>query len=131
MSKAKKTTKLTLEEAEKLKPVLSKLGLEIKVVYENKCILCGKKFTSKNEERLAKKLEKHVDEKCAAAKWMKTAFNILRIAGLKNVIMSDLLYLQEGRFPEGSERTEPEEVEILDNVKCMMDNWGKKGIEDE
>lgn len=123
----RKNRNLTPEEAKKLE----QLGFKLEVTYKNKCILCGKKFTSKNEERLVKKLEKHVNEKCTVAKWMKSAFNILRIVGLKNVIMSDLLYLQEGRFPEGHGRTKPEELEILDNVKHMMDNWRKKETEDE
>lgn len=127
----KKTTKLTLEEAEKLKPMLDKMGLKIEVVYDTKCDLCGKKFTSKNEERLRKRLEKHIDEKCPTAKWMKSASKILEIAGLKNIIYADLMYLQDGKFPKGLERTKSEELEILNNVKNMLDNWGKKGIEDE
>lgn len=122
---SKKATELTPEEAKKLKPVLDKLGLEIKVVYKTKCELCGKKFTSKNEKRLGERFEKHVDEKCEVAKWMRMASKILVIAGLKNVINADLIYLQEGKFPKGHERTKPEEIEILDNVKDMFDNWGR------
>ena len=123
--KSKKTTSLTPEAAKKLEPVLSKLGLEIKVVYKTECELCGKKFTSKDEKRLDKRLEKHIDEKCNVAKWMRGAFEILRISGLKSVICADLIYLQDGKFPEGCERTKPEELEILNNVKDMIDNWGK------
>lgn len=119
---SKKYRKVAPEEAKKLEA----MGVKLETIYENKCILCGKKFTSKNEERLAKRLEKHVDEECESAKWMRGAFKILEIAGLKNVINADLIYLQDGKFPEGCKRTKPEELEILDNVKNMLDNWGRK-----
>ena len=113
-------TTYTPEELEKLE----KMGF--KVVYKNKCMMCGKKFTSKNAEQLQKRLEKHVDEKCPIAKWMRITTKILEIAGLKKVIKADLCYLMEGKFPDGLERTKPKELEILNDVKNMLDNWGKK-----
>ena len=97
-----------------------------KVIYKNECMLCGKKFTSKYAEQLQKRLEKHVDEKCPMAKWMRTVTKILEIAGLKNVIKADLCYLMEGKFPDGLERTKLVELKILKDVKNMLDNWGKK-----
>ena len=103
--------------------ILEKMGFRI--VYKNECMLCDKKFTSKNEERLQKRLEKHVNEECPTAKWMRTATKILEIAGLKNVINADLIYLQDGKFPGDYERV-PAEVEILNGVKDMLDNWGKE-----
>lgn len=112
----KKTTKLTSEEAKKLE----QLGFKLEVAYKNKCILCGKKFTSKNEERLDKRFEKHIDEKCTVAKWMRGVFKILEIMGLKNVIMADLIYVQEGRFPEGCERTNSKELDILNQAKDLL-----------
>lgn len=116
----KSIRKFTPEEVKELEQ------MGFKVIYKSKCILCGKKFSSKNEEHLAKRFKKHVDEKCPAAKWARGATKILEIAGLKNVMMSDLYYLQEGEFFKGYERTNPEEIEILDNVKNMFDNWGKE-----
>ena len=117
--------RMTPEEAAKLKPTLDELGIKFATIYENKCKLCDKKFTSKSEKKLARRFKKHVDE-CPAGKWMRAAFKILKIAGLKKVILADLIYLEEGKFPEGCERTKPEELEILDDVKNMMDNWGKE-----
>lgn len=111
----------TPEELKKLK----EMGFTF--TYKNECMLCGKKFTSKNAEKLQKRLEKHVDEQCPTAKWMRTVTKILEIAGLKNVVNVDLIYLQEGRFPDGYKCTRsPEELEILNNVKNMLDNWVKR-----
>ena len=123
----RKTKTLTSEEIKKLEL----MGVKVRVPYKNKCILCGKKFTSKNKERLAKRLEKHVNEACEAAKWVHTATRVLEIADLTNVIMADLYYLQEGKFSKGYERTKPEELEILNDVKNALDNWSKEdGNED-
>lgn len=117
---SKKTKKLTPKEAEKLKPILDKLGFEIKTVYEVKCELCGKKFTSKDEKRLNKRLGKHIDKECPVARWMRGTTEILKMMGLKNIIMADLIYLQKGEFPRGCERTKSEELEILNRVKNLL-----------
>lgn len=127
MSKAsKKFTSLTPEEADKLAPLLNELGLEMKVVYETKCELCGKKFTSKDKKLLDKKLKNHIDEKCATAKWMRAVFKILEIMGLKNVKMGDVYYVQEGKFLKGYERTKPEELDMLNRAKVLFEEWGKE-----
>jgi len=120
MSEEVPVTTYTPEQLRKLEE------MGFKITYKNKCGLCGKQFTSKNEERLQKRLEEHVDEKCPTARWMRGATKILELAGLKNVIQADLIYLMEGKFPDGCGRVEPEELEILNNVKDMLDNWGKE-----
>lgn len=117
---SKPSTEVTPETAEKLKPLLVKLGIQIKVVYKTECELCGKKFTSKDEKQLDKKLEKHIDEKCKAAKWIRGATKILEIMGLKNIIFADLIYIQDGKFPEGRERTKPEELDILNRARKLL-----------
>jgi len=118
--KNKQHTKLSPEQAEKLKPTLDKLGIEIKVVYETKCELCGKKFASKDEKQLDKRLEKHVDEKCSVAKWIRGAEKILEIMGLKNITFADLIYVQEGKFPEGCERRDLLELDILNRARELL-----------
>ena len=121
---ASKTRHYTPEELKILE------GMGFTFVYENKCMLCGKKFTSKNEERLQKRLEEHVDTKCPMAKWTRTVTKILEIAGLKNVINADLLYLADGTVSKGHERV-GKELEILNDVKNMLDNWGKEEEEEK
>jgi len=118
--KTSKFSKLSPEEAMKLKPFLDKLGLELKVIYENKCELCGKKFISKDKEKLEKKLVNHVDNECNEAKWIRGATNILEILGLKNVKMGDLYYIQFGKFPKDYKRTKPEEMNILNRAKDAL-----------
>jgi len=113
-------TEITPAAAEKLKPLLGELGIKIEVIYKNECTLCGKKFSSKNEKRLDEKLEKHVDEKCATARWMRGVIKILEIMGLKNIMMSDLFYIQDGKFPEGCGRTKPEELGMLNRTRELL-----------
>ena len=110
---------ITPEEAKKLEA----LGFELKVIYKNKCILCGKKFTSKDENKLKKKLEKHIDEECDDAKWVKGASEILRIMGLKNVVMGDVYYAEYGKFPKGYKRTKPEELDMLNRIRDLLNSY--------
>jgi len=116
----KKKVNLTSEETEKLKPILGKLGLEITVMYETACNLCGKKFRSKDEKQVSKRLEKHVDEKCNAAKWLRGTAEILKLLGLKKVVYGDLVYIQDGKFPIGYSHMGLEELGILDRARDLI-----------
>lgn len=122
----KKTSKLTPEEAKKLKPMLDKLGIKTEVIHEVKCDLCGKKFKGKNKIQVGKRFGNHIDGKCKVAKWMRGATKILEIMGLKNPVFGDLFYIQDGKFPKGYSRAKPEELEILNRVRDLLENFGKE-----
>ncbi len=107
---------LSPEKLEKLKS----LGLEVEVIYKTKCDLCGKKFESKDPDKVQKILEKHVDEKCKAVKWIRGATNILKIMGLENPVMGDLEYIQKGKFPGGYSRTKDNEIDILNRARELL-----------
>lgn len=108
-----KNRKLTPEEAKKLQA----MGFKVKATYKNECQLCGKKFSSKYEKCVVERMEKHLDEECAAARQMRGTSKMLEILGLKNVVLGDVHYVHYRKFPEGYERTDPEELDILNRLR--------------
>lgn len=95
---------------------LRKKGFKIECTYYHICPFCGKRIEKEKEKEALRSFNMHLG-KCKQRKFWKALDNILP----KGVRGGDVVYVLEGKFPDGYE-PEPDNIEALEVLKDVYMN---------